>query len=359
MQRRLRRRSPSSRPSGATSSSARAVGDDAIEFQRHVDLRYVGQSYELTIPAGDGLLERFHEEHDRTYGFAAPTEPVEVVSLRLTSVGRIAKPPPRQLDRGGEVEPKEHRQVFFAESGGYVDCPIYDRYALPAGAAFPGPAVVEEFDSTTVVHPGFRLQVDDTGNLLIERRSMTSSATGGGRGGTGRFPRGSAPLHSSGVRGGGSRGKPGFPRATEPKAKEDVSYGIAVAKDVMVRTRTASASRPTSTAPPSTASSSRASASRRSSAARRTTRPTSATSRSPTSSSRTATPSASRTAATATGRRAPATTSTPSRRSRARTATTRSSGSPSSAGRTAAWARSARRTRRSRRCGWRSSGRRI
>ena len=148
------------------------IGDDAIEFQRQVDLRYVGQSYELTIPAGDGLLERFHEEHDRTYGFAAPTEPIEVVSLRLTSVGRIAKPPPQQLDRGGEVEPKERRQVFFAESGGYVDCPIYDRYALPAGAAFPGPAVVEEFDSTTVVHPGFRLTVDDTGNLLIEKEEQ-------------------------------------------------------------------------------------------------------------------------------------------------------------------------------------------
>ncbi len=148
------------------------VGADAIEFQRQVDARYVGQSFELTIPAGDGLLERFHEEHDRTYGFAAPAEPVEVVSLRLTSVGRIAKPPPRQLERGAATEPKERRQVFFAEAGGYVDCPIYDRYALPAGAAFRGPAVVEEFDSTTVVHPGFRLAVDDTGNLIIEKEDV-------------------------------------------------------------------------------------------------------------------------------------------------------------------------------------------
>ena len=142
---------------------------DAVEFLRQVDARYVGQSYELTIPAGDGLLTRFHEEHDRTYGFAAPAEPVEVVSLRLTSIGKIAKPPPRRLERGGEVEPKERREVYFAEAGGYVDCPIYDRYALPAGAKFRGPAVVEEFDSTTVVHPGFRLEVDDTGNLIIER----------------------------------------------------------------------------------------------------------------------------------------------------------------------------------------------
>jgi N-methylhydantoinase A len=145
------------------------VGDDAIEFLRQVDARYVGQSYELTIPAGAGLLDRFHEEHDRTYGFNAPSEPVEVVSLRLTSVGRIAKPPPLRLERGGDVEPKERRQVYFAEAGGYVDCPIYDRYALPAGATLQGPAVVEEFDSTTLVHPGFALEVDDTGNLIIEK----------------------------------------------------------------------------------------------------------------------------------------------------------------------------------------------
>jgi N-methylhydantoinase A len=142
---------------------------DAVEFVRQLDLRYVGQSYELTIPAGDGLLERFHAEHDRTYGFNAPAEPVELVSLRLTSVGRIAKPPVRRLEAGGEAVPKEQRPVYYAEFGGYVDCPIYDRYALPAGARFAGPAVVEEFDSTTVVHPGYTARIDETGNLIIEK----------------------------------------------------------------------------------------------------------------------------------------------------------------------------------------------
>jgi N-methylhydantoinase A len=104
------------------------------------------------------------------YGFAAPAEPVELVSLRLASIGRIAKPPARALDRGETPEPKERREVYFAEADGYVDCPIYDRYGLPAGASFAGPAVVEEFDSTTVVHPGFTVSVDDTGNLIIEKR---------------------------------------------------------------------------------------------------------------------------------------------------------------------------------------------
>jgi N-methylhydantoinase A len=145
------------------------VGGEAIEFARKVDLRYVGQSYELTIAAGAGMADRFHVEHDRTYGFAAPAEPIEVVSLRLTSVGRIAKPPPRTLEPHGEAQPKENRPVFYAEAGGYVDCPIYDRYTLPAGAAFAGPAIVEEFDSTVVVHPGYVVSVDTAGNLLIEK----------------------------------------------------------------------------------------------------------------------------------------------------------------------------------------------
>jgi N-methylhydantoinase A len=145
------------------------LSGDRVEFVRQLDLRYVGQSYELTIPAGDGLLERFHAEHDRTYGFAAPAEPVELVSVRLSSVGRIAKPPIRRLEPGPTPDPKERRQVYFAETNGYVDCPIYDRYGLPAGARLAGPAVVEEFDSTTVVHPGFTVSVDETGNLIIEK----------------------------------------------------------------------------------------------------------------------------------------------------------------------------------------------
>jgi N-methylhydantoinase A len=154
---------------GTAELEREGVARDAIEFRRQLDRRYVGQSFELTIPAGDDAVERFHAEHDRTYGFAAPAEPVELVSLRLTSVGRIEKPPLRPLETAGAAEPKERRDVYFAEAGGYVETPVYDRYALPAGPAFGGPAVVEEFDSTTVVHPGFAVRVDEVGNLFIER----------------------------------------------------------------------------------------------------------------------------------------------------------------------------------------------
>ena len=152
-----------------------------IGFERHVDMRYVGQSYELSIPLGQGrvedvldkMLADFHAEHERAYGFAAPEEPVEFVTLRLTAVGNIAKPRLRELptDRGDVTAARRTvRQVYFAESGGFVDCPSYDRYRLPAGGVIDGPAIVEEMDSTTVVHPGFRAEVDQYGNLLIGSR---------------------------------------------------------------------------------------------------------------------------------------------------------------------------------------------
>jgi N-methylhydantoinase A len=156
---------------GAEEMRHEGVAEDAIEFERRLDLRYVGQSYELTVPAGGALAQRFHAEHDRVYGFSAESEPIECVSLRLTTIGRIAKPPPRALARGGVPEATSRRDVYFAEAGGYGDCPIYDRYALGAGAHLAGPAVVEEFDSTTVVHPGYGLRVDDHGNLIIEKEA--------------------------------------------------------------------------------------------------------------------------------------------------------------------------------------------
>jgi N-methylhydantoinase A len=154
------------------------VDGSRISFERHVEMRYVGQSYELPIPlpagkvedALDGMLQRFHEEHERAYGFAAPKEPAEFVTLRLTAVGGIAKPKLRELTKGGgasNVARRAVRKVYFAEAGGWIDCPSYNRYQLVADAVIEGPAIVEELDSTTVLHPGFRADLDKYGNLLI------------------------------------------------------------------------------------------------------------------------------------------------------------------------------------------------
>jgi N-methylhydantoinase A len=140
----------------------------AMSFVRKIDLRYVGQSFELTIPPGTICSSA-----------STPSTTARTGSARRRS--RSSREPAadeRRHDREAAAaaarrrrqgRAEEQRPVYFAESDGYVDCPIYDRYALPAGATFAGPAVVEEFDSTTVLHPGYVLLVDETGNLLIER----------------------------------------------------------------------------------------------------------------------------------------------------------------------------------------------
>ena len=151
----------------------------AMTFLRQVDIRYVGQSYELTLSLPDhrldpediaAVLEEFHSEHDRAYGFSAAEEAVEFVAHRLTATGEIGKPSVREWDRG-TADPaaaqKESRLVYFAESDGFVHCPIYDRFELGVDCVVRGPAVVEEIDSTTVVHPDFQFEVDRFGNLVV------------------------------------------------------------------------------------------------------------------------------------------------------------------------------------------------
>ena len=161
---------------GAAELQAEGVAPAEIAFQRQVDARYVGQGYELTIPFGqclEDVARRFHEEHDRAYGYSAPDEPVELVNLRLVTVGRIDKPEPRRLPEfapsAGTPEPKGARQVYFSGAGGFLECPIYERSRLAATALVRGPAVIEEYDSTTLVHPGFSVAVDAYGNLRLKR----------------------------------------------------------------------------------------------------------------------------------------------------------------------------------------------
>jgi N-methylhydantoinase A len=154
-----------------------------VSLLRQMDMRYVGQGYELTIAAPPTMLEpdararlieRFHDEHGRAYGYSASSEPVELVNLRVTAVGAIVKPRlggPMVRARGRETAPTSARRVYFAELGGYIECPVYDRYRLVPEAVVDGPAIVEEFDSTTVIHKGYSGRTDRFGNLHLSARS--------------------------------------------------------------------------------------------------------------------------------------------------------------------------------------------
>ena len=166
---------------GQAALAREGITPEEMSFVHQADMRYVGQSYELTIPLPDGrlgserlapILERFHQEHERTYGFKADVEPVEFVALRLSAVGNISRPQMREIaSSAGDLTTalKATRPAYFVESGGIVDCSIYDRYKLQPGFEVQGPAIVEEVDSTTVIHPGYRAVVDKSGNLFIKK----------------------------------------------------------------------------------------------------------------------------------------------------------------------------------------------
>jgi N-methylhydantoinase A len=160
---------------------AALLDDDGVERARHVlrrtaDLRYVGQAYEVNVAvpapldaaALDALLERFHAEHRRLYAHSAPRDPVEIVSVRVAAVAPVVPPELRERPAAASApRPATRRAVFFEEADGFVDCPVFDRGELGAGARLAGPAVIEQMDSTTVVHPGQAVVVDGWGNVLI------------------------------------------------------------------------------------------------------------------------------------------------------------------------------------------------
>jgi N-methylhydantoinase A len=147
-----------------------------IEVVRGLEMRYLGQNYELEMPIGldaldDDKVERlwqaFHEAHQARFGFNIPGEIIELVTYTATAVSLTPKPELGRLDAASGPPPAiGRRPVHFIE--GSHDTRIYDRAALLAGHAIAGPAIVEEAASVTIVNPGQRLQVDPWGHLLID-----------------------------------------------------------------------------------------------------------------------------------------------------------------------------------------------
>jgi N-methylhydantoinase A len=147
-------------------------------------MRYVGQSYTLDVEfpqvVDDAALEecsqRFHETHERVYGHARPSAPIEIVNVRVVHSWQLpgAELASPHVDKGEAAIGA--RAVYFEESGGYVETPIYRRSMLRGGLEIRGPAIVEQMDTTIVVYPGYTACLDKANNLVIsaqdEERSL-------------------------------------------------------------------------------------------------------------------------------------------------------------------------------------------
>ena len=150
-----------------------------MQVERGADMRYVGQEHAVTVhlprelfAAHDraGIKARFDAVHETRYGYSAPGEKAEIVSLRSATIGLMRKPALEPVATGGESAEDAFtgkRTVYFSATGG-VDTPIYDRARLKAGNRIEGPALIEEHASTTVVEPKDVLTVDAFGNLHID-----------------------------------------------------------------------------------------------------------------------------------------------------------------------------------------------
>ena len=163
----------------ATRALVEAGGDAAtITIARRVEMRYVGQGFEIEVPVPNGVLgpdlgtvlhERFLERYDEQFGRRITGVEVETVTWRLTASG----PTPnvglnfegQRVDTGAAE--KGERKVHFPETG-FAPCRVYNRYGLAAGTTFRGPAVVEERESTVVAGPDTTLSVDAYLNLIID-----------------------------------------------------------------------------------------------------------------------------------------------------------------------------------------------
>ena len=153
--------------------------EGTINVERHVDMRYRGQAFDLTVPVsglGDGvgeLTERFEALYHQRYGHRREGKAIEIVTLRVVATGRVPRPRLSDMQmrtRGLDAALKARRPVYF-EGHWHDDCPIYDRDRLGPGAEFAGPAIIEEFGSTTVLSPAWRAVVDNLGNLRLDHRS--------------------------------------------------------------------------------------------------------------------------------------------------------------------------------------------
>ena len=150
---------------------------EQIRIERALDMRYAGQGYEIAVSCPARSLQEadlqqlraaFDQQHRTMFGHMAPEEPVEIVSYRVRGIGLV--PPvemPKFKPAGTTLADaqREMRRVRF--DGKETDCPVYQRERLDVGLTVAGPAILDQFDCTTVICPGQTARVDEWKNLIV------------------------------------------------------------------------------------------------------------------------------------------------------------------------------------------------
>ena len=154
-----------------------------IVHKRFVDLRYIGQGFELLIPlegidlqkqnCKELILNRFNEKHQSIYGYILEDEEVEMVNIRINSLGLIKKPELVKIATGTKKPEKNAqintREVYFEEINDFTQTPIYNREILLSKNEIIGPAIIEQYDTTTVFPPNWKARVDEFGLIYLTR----------------------------------------------------------------------------------------------------------------------------------------------------------------------------------------------
>ena len=169
-----------------TEMRAEGLAPAQVTLLRTADLRYHGQGYELETPAPPGPLDRpqlrrlhatFRQIHERVYGYAPADDAIDVINVRVTAIGRVARPERDGRgtpDRLRRPRPSVRRRIYT--HGEWVDAGVFVRDELQPGDRIAGPCIVEQLDSTTLLLPGHQVSVDAGRNLLINLRPTEDQA---------------------------------------------------------------------------------------------------------------------------------------------------------------------------------------
>ena len=155
--------------------------EETLFVERSVEMRYVGQIHECTVPLPNGpldatvresMIEAFHARHETLYTYSEPQNPVELINLECTVGARIQKPPLPRLESGEEGVKQAHdgfRGMIFDDSGKRVETPVYLGERLRAGNRIIGPAAIEEPTTTIILRPGWQAELDASGTYKLTR----------------------------------------------------------------------------------------------------------------------------------------------------------------------------------------------